>query len=136
MSSLLLDTNAYVAFKRGQDDAIEILQIAEQIIVPVVVLGELLAGFVCGNREAINRRELTEFLDTARVLVADLDCDTASWYGRIYAGLKKAGRPIPSNDIWIGATALQNGAPVFSYDAHFEAIAGLVRVSRPEDLMP
>ena len=136
MSGLILDTNAYVAFKRGMDSAVEVLSLAEEIVVPAVVLGELLAGFACGDREAENRRELTKFLDLARVRVAVVDSTTASWYGRIYSRLRRSGRPIPANDLWIAASALQNGLPVFSYDRHFENVEGLALVTRPEDLLP
>ena len=136
MSGLILDTNAYVAFKRGMDGAVEVLGFAVEIVVPAVVLGELLAGFACGNREAENRRQLTEFLDTPRVRIAVVDSDTASWYGRVYSGLRRAGRPIPPNDLWIAASALQNGLPVFSYDRHFDNVDGLAIVTRPEDLLP
>ncbi|MCD4750615.1 MAG: type II toxin-antitoxin system VapC family toxin [Thermoanaerobaculales bacterium] len=136
MSGLILDTNAYVAFKRGMDGAVEVLSLAEEIVVPAVVLGELLAGFACGDREAENRREFTEFLDLARVRVAVVDSTTASWYGRVYSRLRRSGRPIPANDLWIAASALQNGLPVFSYDRHFDHVEGLAIVARPEDLLP
>ena len=136
MSGLILDTNAYVAFKRGQAGALEILSLAEEIVVPVVVLGELLSGFACGDREAENRRELTEFLDAASVRVGVMDSTTASWYGRVHSGLRRAGRPIPANDLWIAASALQNGLPVFSYDRHFDNVEGLAIVTCPEDLLP
>lgn len=136
MSGLILDTNAYVAFKRGMNGAVEILSLAEEIVVPAVVLGELLAGFACGDREADNRREFTKFLDLASVRVAVVDSTTASWYGRIYSQLRCSGRPIPANDLWIAASALQNGLPVFSYDRHFDNVEGLALVTRPEDLLP
>ncbi len=136
MSGLILDTNAYVAFKRGRNLAIEMLRLADEIVIPVVVLGELLAGFACGDREAENRSELTSFLDSARVRVAVADATTASWYGRIFASLRRAGRPIPANDLWIAAAALQNGLPVFSFDQHFQAVDGLALVTKPEDLLP
>lgn len=136
MSGLVLDTNAYVAFKRGRQEAVEILQLAETIVIPVVVLGELLAGFAFGGRETENRRELTAFLDAPRVQVAAVDATTASWYGRVYANLRRLGRPIPANDLWIAAVALQSGLPVFSYDRHFENVEGLALVTRPEDLLP
>ena len=135
MSGLILDTNAYVAFKRGMEGAVEVLGLAGEIVVPAIVLGELLAGFACGNREAENRMELTEFLDTKRVRIAVVDSTTASWYGRVYSGLRRAGTPIPSNDLWIAASALQNGLPVFTYDRHFGNVAGLAIVTRPEDLL-
>jgi len=136
VSGLVLDTNAYVAFKRGQDTAVDMLRLAEEIVVPVVVLGELLAGFACGDREAENRSELAELLDSARIRVAPVDATTASWYARVFAGLRRLGRPIPANDLWIAATALQNGLPLFSFDRHFDNVEGLALVTRPEDLLP
>lgn len=136
MSGLVLDTNAYVAFKRGTHEAVEVLSLADDIVVPAVVLGELLAGFACGDREGRNRRELTEFLDVARVRVAVVDSTTASWYGRVYSRLRGSGRPIPANDLWIAASGLQEGLPVFSYDRHFEHVEGLAIVARSEDLLP
>ena len=136
MSGLILDTSAYVAFKRGQQQAVEILQLAETIVIPVIVLGELLAGFAFGAREAENRRELTAFLDSPRVQMATVGSTTASWYGRVYANLRRLGRPIPANDLWIAATALQSGLPVFSYDRHFKSVEGLGLITQPEDLLP
>ncbi len=136
MSGLILDTNAYVAFKRGRQQAVEILRLAETIVIPVIVLGELLAGFAFGAREAENRRELMAFLDAPRVQVATVDATTASWYGRVYANLRRLGRPIPANDLWIAAAALQGGWPVFSYDRHFESVEGLALITQPEDLLP
>lgn len=136
MSGLILDTNAYVAFKRGRQPAVEILQLAEKIVIPVIVLGELLGGFAFGARETENRRELAAFLDAPRVRAAAIDATTAAWYGRVYANLRRLGRPIPTNDLWIAATALQNGLPVFSYDRHFEHVEGLALITRPEDLIP
>lgn len=136
MSGLILDTNAYVAFKRGTEEAVEMLRLASEIVVPAVVLGELLAGFAAGSREAENRRELAQFLDSPRVRVAAVDSTTGSWYARVFAALRRAGRPIPANDLWIAATALQNALPLFTYDRHFESVDGLAVVTRPEDLLP
>ncbi len=136
MTGLVLDTNAYVAFKRGKEDAVEALRLASEIVLPVVVLGELLAGFACGSREAENRAELTAFLDSHRVRVAAADATTAGWYAHVFSGLRQAGQPIPANDLWIAATALQNGLPVFSYDKHFQQVQGLALIRRPEDLLP
>jgi len=135
MSGMILDTNAYVAFKRGIDAAVKILSLADEVVVPAVVLGELLAGFACGDREAENLRELTAFLDLANVEIAEVDSTTASWYARIYSRLRRSGRPIPANDLWIAASALQCGLPIFSYDRHFAYIEGLVVVTRFEELL-
>lgn len=125
MNAVLLDTNAYVAFKRGQPEAVSALQHAPRIAVNAVVLGELLSGFAVGSRAEDNRRELAEFLMSPRVEVLTITQQTAEQYAAIYLALKKAGTPIPTNDMWIAASALEHGATLFSYDTHFRAVQGL-----------
>lgn len=136
LKRVLLDTNAYVAFKRGEPAIVELLRLPDEIVVSTVVLGELLAGFAAGDREAKNREELTEFLESPRVKVAVIDEGTAAGYGRLFALLRRKGRPIPVNDLWIAATALQHGLVLVTLDRHFEAIDGLATASEPADLLP
>lgn len=125
MNAILLDTNAYVAFKRGQSEAVAILRRVPSIAINTVALGELLAGIAVSAREANNRRELQEFLNSPRVVVLPVDQTTASHYAAVYTALRKSGTPIPTNDMWIAASALQHGLRLFSYDAHFSAVGGL-----------
>ncbi len=125
MNAVLLDTNAYVAFKRGQPEALKILQHAPRIAVNPVVLGELLSGFAVGTRAEANRRELEEFLNSPRVEVLAITQRTSEQYAAVYLALKKAGTPIPTNDMWIAASALEHGLTLFSYDTHFYAIQDL-----------
>lgn len=125
MSLVVLDTNAYTAFKLGRPAAVEIVASAEQLGLPVVVLAELLAGFAAGNREAANRRELSAFLDSPRVRVLSATEVTADLYARVYAVLRRKGKPIPTNDLWVAAATLEHGAGLFSLDAHFREIDGL-----------
>lgn len=136
MKKLLLDTNAYVAFKRGDGEVVELLRHVGEIVVPTVVLGELLAGFALGRREAANREELSAFLSAPRVRVAVMDEETANWYARVYSLLRKKGRPIPVNDLWIAATALQHGLLLLTYDEHFDAIEGLMTITSYRQLLP
>ena len=136
MKSLLLDTNLYVAFKRGDDDAVELLRLADEIHLSTVVLGELLAGFAAGSRERRNREELTAFLESPRVRIDAVDEGTADFYGRIFALLRRKGRPIPTNDLWIAAAALQHGLLLATRDDHFAAIEGLATASTPSQLLP
>ena len=69
MRSIALDTNAYAAFKRGDENIMAVLQHAPSIIVCITVLGELLGGFAAGKRESINRSELSQFINSPRVKV-------------------------------------------------------------------
>jgi tRNA(fMet)-specific endonuclease VapC len=126
VSDVLLDTNGYTAFKQAQPDAVEVFQRAARLALSSVVLGELLAGFAVGSREAQNRAELQQFLASDRVYLLVVDDGTAAFYAKIYSQLRKKGRPIPTNDLWIAASALQHGYALFSYDAHFEQIEGLI----------
>ena len=126
LKNILLDTNAYSAFKRGDSESIEILRRAETIGISSVVLGELLSGFAAGAREADNRRQLNAFLESPRVTVLPVNEGTADFYARVYHGLKRKGKPIPVNDLWIAATALQHGFAVFTYDQHFREVEGLI----------
>ncbi len=136
MKRLLLDTNVYVAFKRGDDDAVELLRLADEVHLSTVVLGELLAGFAAGSRERRNREELTAFLESPRVRIDAVDEGTADFYGRIFALLRRKGRPIPTNDLWIAATALQHGLVLATRDDHFAAIEGLATAKTPSELLP
>ena len=122
---ILLDTNAYVAFKRGISDAVDVLTHVSWIGLNSIVLGELLSGFAVGAREAENRRELEQFLSSPRVHQLAIDTGTAAHYAVVYRELRRLGRPIPTNDMWTAATALQHGLAVFSYDGHFHAVPGL-----------
>ena len=120
LSGICLDTSAYSHFKRGDAAAIDVMSGASAVYVPVVVLGELRIGFRLGTRAGANERELAGFLSRDVVEVIDLDTDVASIYADIVVDLRRAGTPIPTNDIWIGASAVRMGVSVLTYDAHFE----------------
>jgi tRNA(fMet)-specific endonuclease VapC len=126
MRPILIDTNAYVAFKRGEASVVEVIRHAEIIAISPIVLGELLAGFECGNRAKKNRDELQQFFHSSRVRLFSITSDTANFYSQIYSSLKSKGNPIPSNDLWIAAQTLENGCVLCSYDQHFKAIDGLI----------
>jgi tRNA(fMet)-specific endonuclease VapC len=122
---ILVDSSGYTAFKRGEPAALEIVRRAERLRMSPIVLGELLAGFRFGKREALNRRELAEFLASPRVEVIPVDEDTAEHYRAVYGALRDKGRPIPAHDLWIAASAVQHGYGLFSHDAHFRHVEGL-----------
>lgn len=130
MKRIIIDTNFYTAFKKGDVEAVNLLKRAEYIGVNSVILGELLAGFRCGNREKQNRIELDNFLDSPRVVTIVLDDETAEFYAQVFSELRQKGRPIPSNDLWLAASALQHGLALATYDDHFSTISGLLLENR------
>ena len=96
-----------------------------------VVVGELLLGFRLGTRLKKNMAELDAFLENPYVSLVPVTLTTADRFARIAAALRVKGRPIPTNDIWIAAHAMEAGAELLSFDAHFGAVDGLVWVALP-----
>lgn len=135
MKPILLDTNAYAAFKRGDLEILAILQQVEVIGISPIVLGELISGFDSGSRAKQNREELKKFLHSSRISIYTITSDTAHFYSEVYVSLKAKGNPIPTNDMWIAAQALENGCMVCTYDKHFKAIDGLLVVNTLAELM-
>ncbi len=129
MRSIAIDTNAYSVFKRGDEQVLEVLRQAPRVLISITVLGELLGGFAFGAKEGPNRAELTAFLASPRVQVVPLTSATADIYASLYAALRRLGKPIPTNDLWIAASAMEHGAALLSLDQHFAPIVGL-RVGR------
>ncbi len=136
MRPILIDTNAYVAFMRGDPEIAEVFAHADKLFLNSIVLGELLGGFAAGSREARNRAELARFLESPRVNVVVITTETADSYALIYANLRRKGQPISANDLWIAASALEHGAALLSLDAHFAGVDGLRLGRRIEDFLP
>jgi predicted nucleic acid-binding protein len=128
MRNLLIDTNIYAHALKGDAEIVEVLQRARKISICSVSIGELLSGFKAGSKEKINREELEEFLDSPRVRLHTIDEDTAEFYAEIQNGLRKGGNPIPTNDIWIAATALQHGLKLYTHDQYFKNVPGLILI--------
>jgi tRNA(fMet)-specific endonuclease VapC len=126
MKKIMIDTNAYAAFKKDESKAAAVLKTAEYIGVNIIVLGELLSGFKGGFKELSNRKEFEQFLDSPRVNVIQLDEETAEYYAEIFWDMKRKGKPIPTNDLWIAASAMRHGLALFTYDEHFDNISGLI----------
>ena len=122
MTQVMRDTSAYSAFMRGHAEVRLALQQADEIYLNPVILGELLAGFMRGKRKKKNEKELQMFLSSPRVNVVDLDEDTSERYAVILNSLWKAGTPIPTNDIWIAASAMQHGVRLLTGDAHYQRV--------------
>lgn len=129
MNNILIDTNIYTSALKGDHETITVLQRTSEIGICSITIGELLSGFKAGNKEKKNRAELSEFLDTPRVNVFGVDENTAEFYSEVLNNLRKIGKPIPTNDIWIAAVAFQYGLQLFTKDKHFEYVPGLVLVS-------
>jgi tRNA(fMet)-specific endonuclease VapC len=122
---VLLDTNAYSALRRGHEVVSEHARRAEKVYMSTVVAGELLFGFRNGTRYEENVRALHAFLEDPNVLLLPVTWNTADHFGRISTALRKRGKPIPTNDIWIAAHAIEMDADLISSDPHFDAIDGL-----------
>jgi tRNA(fMet)-specific endonuclease VapC len=123
MTRVCLDTSAYSHFRRGSPEAVAALTRARSVLVPAVVLGELRSGFLLGSRPDDNERELAEFLAHPVVRILDVDDEAATLYAEIFADLRRAGTPLPTNDLWVAALAVREGATVLTYDGHFQSIA-------------
>ena len=123
-----LDTNRYVDLCKGVTETVALLEEAETILLPFVVIGELRAGFVHGRRQAANERILRRFLfkDGVRALFAD--DQTTHHYASVFRQLLKQGTPIPTNDMWLAALVLQHNLALHARDKHFDHLPQIVRV--------
>lgn len=131
MKKIIIDTNIYSNAMRGVNSAVSILQRYEQIAMSPVVIGELFSGFKKGKLEAKNKLQLKEFLLRERVIMFSITNETSEFYALILNQLREQGTPIPTNDIWIAASAMENGAAIASEDKHFSKIKGIILV-QPE----
>jgi tRNA(fMet)-specific endonuclease VapC len=123
-----LDTNRYVDLCKGVEETVALLEEAEAILLPFVVIGELRAGFAHGRREAQNERALRRFLLKEGVRVLFADDQTTHHYASVFRQLRKQGTPIPTNDMWLVALVLQHNVALHARDKHFDRLPQLVRV--------
>jgi predicted nucleic acid-binding protein len=123
---MILDTNGLSALAEGEARLEPILRKAAQIAVPVIVLGEYRYGIQQSRERQRYEHWLVEYLPTFRVL--NVDEQTTTSYAAVRGELKRAGTPIPSNDVWIAALCRQHSLPVLSRDRHFDLVAGLRRI--------
>lgn len=107
---------------KGHEATVHAIREADEIYLNAVVLGEMLAGFMTGERREKNATELARFLDSPRVNLIDVDEATAERYAVIFTTLRAAGTPIPTNDLWIAASAMQYGLRLLTLDAHFTKV--------------
>lgn len=124
--TVVLDTNAYTDWRKdGRWN--EIISTADRVLVPVVVLGELRAGFLRGQQGAANERKLVRFLSHPVVQIVPVLESSSRWYAEFKHQLRSAGKPIPENDVWIAALAVEHAAMLLTSDAHFEFLPQVAR---------
>ena len=120
--NLLLDTNAYVEFCSGEPQIVDAVKNAINIYFPLIVIGELRAGFECGSKKQYNEKILDDFLNEECVEIIYPNNLTSRQYSLIFKELRIKGKPIPTNDIWIAALAIQNNMILITKDTHFHEL--------------
>lgn len=127
MKKVLLDTSAYTHLALGEESVLDALGEADVVFMSIFVLGELYAGFRGGRSEEKNRAGLRELLASPTVKLLFATDETAEVFGSLKDALRRQGTPIPINDVWIAAHALEAGATLLTFDAHFRHVKGLRR---------
>ncbi|MEO0059425.1 MAG: hypothetical protein RLZZ312_1072 [Bacteroidota bacterium] len=116
----IIDSNVIIDFFRNKENKLIDLMNKEQVSVSVIVVGELIYGAENSPQIKKHVNQVESLL--ANMIVIDIDLDTAKIYAKIRSELKKSGKPIPENDIWIAATAIKNNLTLITNDRHFDFI--------------
>lgn len=122
-SDLALDTNVVIDYFKRSPHVTGVINQAERIYLPLTVIGELYFGAYRSLRPSAKKQEIEDFLLTVEILNPDLQTTTV--YGAVKAALVNNGSPIPYNDVWIAALAIQHDVPLYTFDKHFRAVDGL-----------
>ncbi|MBI2922367.1 MAG: type II toxin-antitoxin system VapC family toxin [Planctomycetes bacterium] len=122
---ILLDTNAWSAMQTGSPAVEKLVRRAEGVVMSAVVVGELLYGFRNGGRFRRNMELLDDFLAEPQVAFLPVTRATCERFGIVAFGLRRSGRPLPTNDVWIAAHAIESGSVLISFDSDFDAVQGL-----------
>jgi tRNA(fMet)-specific endonuclease VapC len=125
MKKILIDTSAYSRLLGGSTRVLDTLGRADLVYMSVFVLGELYSGFKDGSKELQNSDCLERFLGRPTVRVFPATRETAEIFGEIKHALRRAGTPIPINDVWIAAHAIESGSVLVTFDSHFRQVRGL-----------
>lgn len=125
MKSILIDTNAFSHYARGNLKVEKVIVQAEKVLVSVVSLGELYLGFKAGHRESKNLGFLSNFIHEFNVVIVGVSPETAVYYADIKYSLRSKGTPIPENDIWIAAQAVETNSMLVTLDKHFLKVSSL-----------
>ena len=124
--NIALDTNAYSDFMRGDGERVHIVRAARSVAMPIIVLGELRAGFAAGDRESANAANLQRFLASPRVSALLPDEQTTHHYAQLHLQLRNKGARIPTNDLWIAAMVVQHDLILCTSDRHFRQLPQVV----------
>ncbi len=135
MTRIAIDSNRYTDLCRGLPEVVEVIQAATEIHVPLIVIAEQRAGFAHGTARQKNERVLTRFMNAPGVFALAPDEQTTFFYADLYAYLRKKGKPIPTNDLWIAALTVQHNLVLFDRDKDFDALPQLARVVLPGSRM-
>lgn len=127
---IAIDSNRYTDFCRGIPEVVEAIEEAAEIHVPLIVIAEQRAGFAHGHQREKNERALTCFLNNDGVFILAPDEQTTYFYADLYSYLRKKGKPIPTNDLWIAALVQQHSLALFDRDADFDHLPQLARIGR------
>ncbi len=123
--TIIIDTSAYSAFNRGDQRLRKWFCADNEILLPLIVAGELRAGFACGTKRAINEQLLEHFIDTPNVGIITVTRSTTRFFADIFLELRQTGTPIGTNDMWIAAMALELNHPLLTLDSDFSNVTGL-----------
>ncbi len=125
---IALDTNRYARYCQGVNEVVALVARADAVYLPFVTVAELRAGFAFGSRQNANERVLVRFLAAPRVSILFPDDQTTHHYARLFIQLRRQGTPIPDNDLWIAALAVQHNLALCSEDRHFDHLPQISRV--------
>ena len=127
---IVIDSNRYTDLCRNVSEVVEIVERVSLVFIPLIVIAEQRAGFASGNQQEKNERILTKFLNKEEVSVLYPDEQTTHFYANLYAYLRKKGKPIPTNDLWIAALVVQYNLTLYDRDSDFDNLPQLARIGR------
>ena len=126
MNGLLIDTSALSAYFRGHPGVVRAVQSSPFLFLNATVYGEAQSGYWAGNSRQANVETLTKFVENGRVEILSITQQTSLRYAEMWHFLRKAGKPIPDNDMWIAASAWEHGLTLLTLDRHFLMLPQIV----------
>ena len=132
MKPLAIDTNVLIELFEHNYQLPDMFRRYDRIHLPATVIGEYRAGITDSQLGRMNSRKLADYLKHETVDAVPITDATAEVYAKVFNALKARGRPIPQNDMWIAASALEHGADILTYDEHFRAVP-MLTVIIPEE---